>query len=329
MSELNIVVLDGKYANPGDLSYEALEEFGQLTLHPDTDHQDKPLIQKRIKDAQVVITNKVPLDKETLESTEELDYVIVAATGYNIINLEAAENQGIKVSNIPSYSTQSVVQHTLALLLQLTNQVSHYSQAVQEGRWEESEWTLYDQSEPLTELAGKTLGIIGFGAIGQAFGQLARQLGMDVLAYNRSQNAKGREIANYVDLDHLLKNSDIISLHIPLAPDTEHIINEETISQMKDRVILLNASRGPLVDEEALAQALQAGKVQAAGLDVLAEEPMTENNPLKDAPNAIITPHIAWATKESRGRLLEIIYDNLAAYVKGEPINLVSEHENE
>lgn len=325
MSELKIVILDGKYANPGDLSYRPLEEFGQLTVYQDTDHQDTALIRERIKDAQVVVTNKVPLDKETLDSTSHLDYVIVAATGFNIINLQAAENQGIKVSNIPSYSTQSVVQHTLALLLQVTNQVSHYSQAVREGRWEGAEWTLYDQSNPLTELAGKTLGIIGFGSIGQAFGQLARQLGMDVIAYNRSQNAKGREIANYVDLDYLLKKADIISLHIPLAPDTKGIINKKTIRQMKDGAIILNTSRGPLIDEDALSQALKDGKIQAAGLDVLAEEPMSDHNPLKDAPNTIITPHIAWATKESRTRLLNIIYDNLAAYVKGEPINLVSE----
>lgn len=324
MSQMKIVVLDGQYANPGDLSWEFLNEFGEVTLYPETNHQDNDLILERIEAAEVVISNKVPLDRETLKAAKNLKYVIIAATGYNNIDLDAANELDILVSHIPAYSTQSVVQHTLALLLQVTNQVSYYSSEVEKGRWKKEEWTFYDQSNPLIELSDKTIGIIGFGAIGQAFGRVAKQLGMDVLAYNRSENSSGREIANYVTLEKLLEKSDIISLHIPLSNETEKMINKETIQQMKDNVILINTSRGPLLDEDAVAKALHSGKIAAAGLDVLSQEPMSDNQPLKEAKNCIITPHIAWATKESRDRLLGIIEDNLQGYIENKPINLVS-----
>ncbi len=324
MSEMQIVVLDGQYANPGDLSWEFLDEYGNVTLYSETDHQDTELIRERIQSAEVVISNKVPLDKGTLKAAHNLKYVIISATGYNNIDLEAAHDLDILVSHIPAYSTQSVVQHTLALLLQVTNQVSYYSSEVDNGRWESDEWTFYDQSNPLIELSDKTIGIIGFGAIGQAFGRVAKQLGMDVLAYNRSENSSGREIANYVSLEKLFEKSDIISLHIPLSTETEKMINKETIDQMKDRVIIINTSRGPLLDEEAVAEALNSGKISAAGLDVLSQEPMASTQPLKEAKNCIITPHIAWATKESRSRLLGVIEDNLKGYLERKPINRVS-----
>lgn len=326
MNDLKIVVLDGKYANPGDLSWSTIEKYGRLTVYEETPHEDVELIKERIQDVDVLITNKVPLTEDILKSAEHLKYVIISATGYNNINLEAANDLNILVSHIPAYSTESVVQHTLALLLQVTNQVSHYDEAVRKGRWEESDWTIYDRSNPLIELSGKTIGIIGFGAIGQAFGQVARQLGMDVLAYNRSENSAGREIANYVTLEQLYNKSDIISLHIPLSPDTEEMINQKAINQMKDKVILINTSRGPLLNESDVAEALNSGKIQAIGVDVLSEEPMDKNNPLKEAKNTFITPHIAWATKESRGRLLSIISDNLEAFKQGKPINIISKN---
>lgn len=325
MDDLKIVVLDGKYANPGDLSWSVIEKYGKLTVYEETPHEDAELIKERIQDVDILITNKVPLTEDILKSAEQLKYVIISATGYNNINLEAANDLNILVSHIPAYSTESVVQHTLALLLQVTNQVSHYDEAVRKGRWEESGWTIYDRSNPLIELSGKTIGIIGFGAIGQAFGQVARQLGMDVLAYNRSENSAGREIANYVTLEQLYNKSDIISLHIPLSPDTKEMINQKAIDQMKDKVILINTSRGPLLNESDVAEALNSGKIQAIGVDVLSEEPMDKNNPLKEAKNTFITPHIAWATKESRERLLSIISDNLEAFKQGKPINIISE----
>lgn len=324
MNDLKIVVLDGKYANPGDLSWSAIEKYGNLTVYEETPHEDAELIKERIQDVDILITNKVPLTEDILKSAEQLKYVIISATGYNNINLEAANDLNILVSHIPAYSTESVVQHTLALLLQVTNQVSHYDEAVRKGRWEESDWTIYDRSNPLIELSGKTIGIIGFGAIGQAFGQVARQLGMDVLAYNRSENSAGREIANYVTLEQLYNKSDIISLHIPLSPDTKEMINQKAIDQMKDKVILINTSRGPLLNESDVAEALNSDKIQAIGVDVLSEEPMDKNNPLKEAKNTFITPHIAWATKESRERLLSIISDNLEAFKQGKPINIIS-----
>lgn len=325
MKDLNIVILDGKYANPGDLSWSEVEKYGELTIYDETPY-DAQQIKERIKDAEVVINNKVPLTREILKAAPQLKYVIITATGYDVIDIDAANELGILVSNIPSYSTNSVVQHTLALLLQVTNQVSHYDQAVREGRWEQSDWSIYDQSNPLTELAGKTIGIIGFGTIGQAFGRVVRQLGMDVLAYNRTEYSSGREIANYVSLEYLYKNADIISLHIPLSPDTEEIINKKAIDQMKDQVILINTSRGPLLNEQDVADALNSDKIRAVGLDVLSEEPMDSQNPLKEAKNTFITPHIAWATKESRSRLLSIIEDNLDAFTKDRPINIVSEN---
>lgn len=325
MKDLNIVILDGKYANPRDLSWSEVEKYGELTIYDETPY-DAQQIKERIKDAEVVINNKVPLTREILKAAPQLKYVIITATGYDVIDIDAANELGILVSNIPSYSTNSVVQHTLALLLQVTNQVSHYDQAVREGRWEQSDWSIYDQSNPLTELAGKTIGIIGFGTIGQAFGRVVRQLGMDVLAYNRTEYSSGREIANYVSLEYLYKNADIISLHIPLSPGTEEIINKKAIDQMKDQVILINTSRGPLLNEQDVADALNSDKIRAVGLDVLSEEPMDSQNPLKEAKNTFITPHIAWATKESRSRLLSIIEDNLDAFTKDRPINIVSEN---
>lgn len=324
MSKENIVILDAKYANPGDLSWEDLEQYGEVTIYDDTSHDDSELISDRVAEATVVISNKVPLTKEILKEAANLQYVIISATGYNNIDLAAAEEADILVSNIPSYSTASVVQHNLALLLHITNQVSHYTHEVEKGRFEQDEWTFYDQIHPLIELSGKTLGIIGFGTIGQEVGRVAKALGMSVLAYNRSESEAGKKITDYVSLEELLAQSDVISLHIPLSDDTHELINQETIDQMKPGVILINTSRGPLLAEADVAKALEAGKIKALGVDVLSEEPMNPDNPLKTSNNTYITPHIAWATRESRQRLLDIISENLQAYKQGEPINIVS-----
>lgn len=323
MTKKEIVVLDGSYANPGDMSWDFLEAYGKVTIYQDTPHDQVQVIKDQVGEASVVITNKVPLGEEVLRACPELKYIIVSATGYNNVDLPVAKNLGILVSNIPAYSSASVAQHCLALLLYLTNQVNHYSQAVGQGRWQEEGWTFYDQDYPIQELDGKCLGVVGFGSIGQAFARICRALGMNVLAYNRSQSPIGQELACYVSLEDLLAKSDVISLHLPLTAQTRHIIDERALSQMKDGVILLNTARGPLLDPQALADALKDGRVKAAGIDVLDQEPMPRDHPLEGLANCILTPHIAWASQESRQRLLEKIDHNLAAYQAGQPINLV------
>lgn len=323
MTKEEIVFLDGSYANPGDLSWDFLEAYGKVTIYPDTPHDQVQVIRDRLKEASVVITNKVPLGEELLRDCPQLKYIIVSATGYNNVDLPVAKDLGISVSNIPAYSSASVAQHCLALLLYLTNQVNHYNQAVQRGRWQEEGWTFYDQDYPIQELDGKILGVVGFGSIGQAFARLCRSLGMTVLAYNRSQSPSGWELATYVSLEDLLAKSDVISLHLPLTDQTQHIIDHQALSQMKEGAILLNTDRGPLLDPHALANALKAGRVKAAGIDVLDQEPMPHDHPLDGLDNCILTPHIAWASQESRQRLLDKIDHNLAAYQAGQPINLV------
>jgi len=317
---MKIVILDGYTENPGDLSWEGFENLGDLTVY-DRTPADK--IVERIGDAEVVITNKTPITAGTMDACGNIKYIGVLATGYNVVDAPAAKERGIPVCNIPTYGTEAVAQFAIALLLEVCHHVGAHSDAVHAGRWENCEdWCFWDY--PLIELAGKTMGLIGFGRIGQATGRVAKALGMKVIAYDEFQNDAGREIGEYVSLDELLERSDVISLHCPLFPSTEGIINKDNIAKMKNGVIIINTSRGPLIVEQDLADALNSGKVYAAGVDVVSKEPIEGSNPLLKAKNCIITPHIAWAPTESRARLMGIAVDSLQAFINGSPINVVN-----
>lgn len=317
---MKIVVLDGYTLNPGDLSWEELEKYAELIVY-DRTPADK--IVERIGDADVVLTNKVPITKETLNSCKNIKYIGVLATGYNVIDIDAAKEKGIPVCNVPTYGTDAVGQFAIALLLEICHHIGHHSKAVHEGRWEHNDdWCFWDHK--LIELSGKTMGIIGFGRIGKSTGAIAKSLGMKVIALDNHPDDEGRSIAEYVTLDDLLKNSDVICLHCPLLPSTQGIINKDTIAKMKDGVIIINNSRGPLIVEQDLADALNSDKVSAAGVDVVSTEPIKGDNPLLNAKNCIITPHISWAPKESRQRLMDIVVDNFNAFMNNEPINVVN-----
>ncbi|MDK2799263.1 MAG: glycerate dehydrogenase [Clostridiales bacterium] len=318
---MKIVVLDGYTLNPGDLSWERLEKLGEVTVY-DRTPVDKIL--ERIGDAEVVYTNKTPLTRETFEKAPNIKFVGVLATGYNVVDVEAAKEKGIPVTNIPTYGTTAVAQMAFALLLEVCHHVWAHNEAVKRGDWTNNpDWCFWNY--PLIELAGKTMGIIGYGRIGQATGKIAQAFGMNVLAFDEYQNKDlESETMKYVDLDELLAKSDVISLHCPLFPSTEGIINKDTIAKMKDGVIIINTSRGPLIVEKDLAEALNSGKVYAAGLDVVSTEPIKMDNPLLTAKNTILTPHIAWAPKESRARLMNIAVDNLEAFLAGNPVNVVN-----
>lgn len=321
---MKIIVLDGYTENPGDLSWKPMEALGELTVYDRTSLKDTGEVIKRIGDAQAVITNKTPLPKEVFDACPSIRYVGVLATGYNVVDVAAAKEKGIPVCNIPTYGTSAVAQFAIAMLLEICHHVAHHSDAVHAGRWENNaDWCFWDH--PLIELADKTMGIIGFGRIGQATGRLAQALGMNVLAYDAHKNpALESDTCKYASLDELLEKSDVIALHCPLFPETQGIINKNTIAKMKDGVIILNNSRGPLIVEQDLADALNSGKVYAAGLDVVSTEPIQGSNPLLKAKNCIITPHISWAPKESRQRLMDIAVENLKAFVSGAPINVVN-----
>lgn len=317
---MKIVILDGYTENPGDLSWAGLEAFGELTVHDRTAPAD---IVSRIGDAEVVITNKTPISAETLAACPGIRYIGVLATGYNVVNVEAAKARGIPVTNIPTYGTTAVAQFVFALLLEICHHVGAHSESVHQGEWTACPDFCY-WHHPLIELAGKTMGIIGFGRIGQNAAQIAVALGMKVLAYDEYPNEAGKKLATYVSLDELFAASDVISLHCPLFPSTQGIINKHSIAKMRDGVILINTSRGPLVVEEDLADALNSGKVYAAGVDVVSSEPIQADNPLLRAKNCFITPHIAWAPKESRARLMDIAVANLKAFLDGAPVNVVN-----
>jgi glycerate dehydrogenase len=318
---MKIVVLDGYTENPGDLSWDGLAALGELTVY---DRTPTDLVVSRIGDAEIVYTNKTPLTRQTLSACPALKFIGVLATGYNIVDVEAARERGIVVTNVPTYGTAAVAQFAIAMLLEICHHYAHHSEAVHEGRWENSpDWCFWDY--PLIELAGKTMGIIGYGRIGQATGRIARAMGMRILAFDAHPDPSlESEECRYVDLDELLANSDVIALHCPLFPETEGIINKDTIAKMKDGVILLNNSRGQLIVERDLADALNSGKVYAAGLDVVSTEPIRADNPLLRAKNCFISPHISWATKESRSRLMTIAVENLRSYLAGTPINVVN-----
>lgn len=319
---MKIVILDGYTENPGDLSWAQLEAFGELTVYDRTPYETAEII-RRIGNAEIVVTNKVPLTREVLEACPNIRFIAVLATGYNVVDTDCARERGIPVSNVPAYGTAAVGQFAIALLLEICSHVAHHSEAVHAGRWESApDWTFWDY--PLIELAGKTMGIVGFGRIGQTTGRIAKALGMNVLAAGSRETEAGREIARYVDRGELFARSDVICLHCPLFPETAGMINRDTIAQMKDGVILINNSRGGLVVEEDLADALNSGKILAAGLDVVSTEPIRADNPLLKAKNCFITPHISWAPKEARQRILDCTADNLRAFLDGKPIHVVN-----
>lgn len=318
---MKIVILDGYTENPGDLSWEGFEKLGELTVYDRTGEKE---ILDRIRDAQIVITNKTPLSEQTINACDKLQYIGILATGYNVVDIEAAKKRNIPVTNIPTYGTAAVAQFAFALLLEICHHVWHHSETVHAGKWTRNpDFCYWDY--PLIELDGKTMGIIGFGRIGQNVGRIANAMGMKVLAFDAYQNPDlENDMCRYADLDQLLSESDVISLHAPLFPETEGIINKDNIAKMKDGVIILNNSRGPLIVEEDLKEALESGKVAAAGLDVVSSEPIKADNPLIGVKNCIITPHISWAPKESRQRLMNIAVSNLEAFLNGEPVNVVN-----
>ncbi len=317
---MKIVVLDGYTLNPGDLSWAELERLGDCAIY---DRTPPDQVVARASGAEIVLTNKTAVNRDTIQSLPALRYLGVLATGYNVVDIEAARSRDIPVANIPDYGTKSVAQMTFALLLELTQHVGHHAQTVRDGRWVKSaDFCYWDY--PLIELEGLTFGIIGFGRIGLAVAELAMAFGLKVIVHNRSLPKSLPAGVEYVSLNDLLQRSDIISLHCPLTPDTKEIINAERLKLMKPSAFLLNSSRGPLIDEKALAAALNEGRLAGAGLDVLSVEPPKADNPLLTATNCLITPHIAWATRSARSRLLNITVDNVKQFLAGTPQNVVN-----
>lgn len=320
---MKIVVLDGYTENPGDLSWDALAELGELVVYDRVSYVDDPIIREKIADADVVITNKTPISKETLDACQNIKAIAVLATGYNVIDYEYAKEKGIPVMNVPTYGTQIVGQYAVGLLMEICSHYGHHDQTVKEGKWENNaDWCYWDY--PMIELYGKTAGIIGLGRIGQSTARILNAMNMKVLAYDAFQSEAGKQVAEYVELDTLLAQSDVIFLHCPLFPSTEGIINKDNIAKMKDGVILINNSRGQLVVEQDLADALNSGKVYAAGLDVVSTEPIKGDNPLLTAKNCLITPHISWAAQAARQRIMDITVDNVKSFIEGNPINVVN-----
>lgn len=317
---MKIVVLDGHAVNPGDLSWDMIKQFGNLEVY---DYTAPEQTVSRLQGATVALTNKTVIDAAVLDACPSVKLICVLATGYNVVDCADTKRRGIPVCNVPAYGTAAVAQFTFALLLELCHRVGHHSQAVHDGRWcENRDFCFWDT--PQMELAGKTIGIIGFGRIGRAVGKIAKAMGMRVVAYNRSRCAEGETIGEYVSLETLLQTADVISLHCPLTEVNTGLINAKTLSMMKDGVILLNTARGPLLDEQAVADALASGKLRGAAMDVVSKEPMEHTNPLLTAPNCIITPHMAWAPTESRQRILECTANSIAAFLNGSPINTVN-----
>ena len=317
---MKIVILEGHAVNPGDLSWDVLNQFGDVTVYPRTPYEQAA---QRIGDAQIVLINKTNFDAALMDACPNLKLICVLATGYNVVDCDAAKERGIVVCNVPAYSTHSVAQFTFALLLELCHQVGAHSQAVHRGDWSNCPDFCFWYTRQ-TELAGKTLGIIGFGSIGQTVGKIARAFGLNVIAYSRSIRQSGKEIAEYVSLDELLARSDIISLHCPMTPQTDKIINADTIAKMKDGVILLNTARGGVIDEDAVAFALGTGKIGGYGADVVSAEPISPLNPLLTAPNTILTPHMAWAPVEARQRIIDITCKNVEGFLNGNIVNKVN-----
>ncbi len=317
---MRIVVLDGYTLNPGDLDWQGIQAFGDITIYDRTPEEH---IVERASGAEIILTNKTPLGAVTLSKLSRLRYIGVLATGYNIVDIQTAAELGITVTNIPAYGTSSVAQFVISLLLEVCHQVGMHDRAVKNGEWVESKDFCFTRS-PLVELSGKTMGIVGYGRIGREVGKIASALGMNLCAATSGRSASAQDDhCRIVSLEELFRQSDVISLHCPLLPGTKGMINKETLSWMKRSAILINTSRGGLIVESDLANALNEGLIYGVALDVLSVEPPSADNPLLLAANCIITPHIAWATKEARARLMETAVSNLQAYLQGSPINVV------
>lgn len=315
-SDTAIVILDGFTANPGDISWAAIEALGNCKIYDRTGEAD---VVARAADADIVLTNKTLITQKSLAALPRLRYIGVLATGYNTVDVQAAQQRGILVCNVPEYSTPNVTQAVFALLLELTNRTGHHSQTVHEGRWSASPDFCYWDGE-LVELAGRTLGIVGYGRIGKAVAAVGRAFGMQILAHRRSAS----DDPQFVSLDRLLSESDVVSLHCPLVPDTKELINAATLAQMKPSAFLINTARGALIHEPDLAAALNAERIAGAGLDVLSVEPPLASNPLLSARNCVLTPHVAWATRNARLRLLEVTAANIRSYLLNRPQNVIT-----
>lgn len=320
---MKIVVLDGYTENPGDISWAPLEALGDVTVYDRTSYAESPLIAERISAAEIAVTNKTPLTRAVINACPNLRAIAVLATGYNVVDTVYARTKGIPVMNVPAYGTDNTAQYAVALLLEACSHVGLHDRSVHAGEWTESADFCY-WKRPLIEVSGKTAGIIGFGRIGMAVARVLRAMNVRVLAYSRSERAEGRALADYVPLDELIGQSDFIFLHCPLTPETEGLINAARIAQMKDGVIIVNNGRGQLIAEEDLAAALACGKVGCAAVDVASTEPIRADNPLLHAPNCIITPHISWATKEARERIMQTTADNVKSFMAGKPAHVVN-----
>ena len=318
---MKIVVLDGYTENPGDLSWEGFEALGSMKVYDRTE-KEKDAIVERIGNAEIVIINKTPISREIMDACPTIRYIGTLSTGYDPIDVAAAKEKNIIVTNIPTYGTDAVGQFTIALLLEVTCHVGHHDRAVKEGRWTScADFCFWDY--PPMELAGKTLAIIGFGRIGQTTGRIAKAMGMRLLAVDEYPNDSGKALAEYVTLDKAMAEADVLALHCNLTPEMREVIRKETIATMKDGVIIINSARGPLVNDKDLADALNSGKVRAAAMDVVSKEPIAADNPLLTAKNCIITPHMAWGALECRQRIMDIAVNNLTAFLKGSPVNVV------
>ena len=317
---MKIVILDGYSANPGDLSWKPLEEIGELTVYDRTKPEETV---QRAKDAEIVLTNKVLIKRQEMEQLPRLRYIGVLATGYNVVDIEAARERGIAVTNVPAYSTESVAQMVFAHLLTVTNRTEHYAIQNRTGRWSSNPDFCYWDA-PLTELAGKAFGIVGLGNIGQRVAAIANAFAMNVVAYTSKHPEELPQYIRKRTLDELLAESDVLSLHCPLTTDTLHLINSKTLQRMKPSAILINTGRGPLVNDQDVADALNTNRLRAFCADVLTEEPPKADNPLLECENAFITPHIAWASCEARVRLLDVAINNVKAFVEGKPQNIIN-----
>ncbi|MDF7668118.1 D-2-hydroxyacid dehydrogenase [Lactobacillus sp. ESL0703] len=319
---MKIVNLDSYALNPGDLDWTPLKEFGEYKLYDRTPVNDNAEILRRIGDAEIVLTNKTPLDEQVINAAPNLKYIGVTATGYNVIDVDAAKTAGVTVTNVPTYGSDAVAQFTFALLLEIYNQVGLHNKLVHEGKWTSNpDFTFW--AKPLFELQGKTIGLIGFGAIAKRVAEIAHAFNMNVIFYNHRPKEVPGDWVKQVSLDELYKEADIISLHVPQTPETTNMIYADSIKQMKSGVVIINTARGGLINEADLAAALNDGKVAAAGVDVAQTEPIAADSPLLTARNCYITPHIAWAPHETRDRLLQIVFDNLRAYLNGEKLNVI------
>ena len=320
---MKIVVLDGYTENPGDISWAPLEALGEVTVYDRTSYVDDPVIAERLGDAEIAVINKTPISKATIDACPDLKAVAVLATGYNVVDYEYAKEKGIPVLNVPVYGTDNVSQFAVSLLLEVCSHIGHHNDSVHAGEWASNvDWCYWHF--PMIEVSGKTAGIIGLGKIGVNTAKILRAMNVNVIAYDAFQSEAGRAVAEYVELDELLAKSDFIFLHCPLFPSTRGIINKDNIAKMKDGAILINNSRGPLVVEQDLADALNSGKLAAAAVDVVSTEPIKADNVLLTAKNCIITPHISWATREARERIMQTTADNIKAFMNGAPVNVVN-----